>query len=92
MKRGGHWPAGEFDWVQVERVINGGPPTGLSRSERDEVIRRLNAAGLSDPQVAQRVAITPRTVLRVRNRLDIPAAGPWAMCRSAPRNDGRGEI
>ncbi|HEX2299677.1 MAG TPA: WhiB family transcriptional regulator [Pseudonocardiaceae bacterium] len=53
--------------------------------ERATEIRRLTAGGLSDRQVADRIGVTDRTVLRIRSRFGIPPSRPpsWANTRNA---------
>lgn len=55
------------DEVAVERAMVGGP-VELTSAERAEAVRRLSARGLSDAQVAERLRITSRSVMRIRHR------------------------
>lgn len=61
------------DDVAVERAASGEAVT-LSTAEREEAVRRLNHRGLNDKQIATRLRISDRSVLRIRQRCDIPAA------------------
>lgn len=45
----------------------------LSIAEREETVRVLHGMKLNDSQIAERVNVDPRTVLRIRQRLELPA-------------------
>lgn len=59
-----------IDHVAVERALSGHPVT-LTVPEREEAVRRLHAQGCSTAQVADRLRIARRTVLRIRGRLGL---------------------
>jgi len=77
----------DYDEVRIERAMDGDTPTPLNQAERQEAILRLNTRGMDDARIAERLAITDRTVQRVRARLHIPAAVESARVRTrrAPR-------
>lgn len=60
------------DPVSVERAC-AGQRVALNPREREQVVKRLHAAGLNDQQIARRTGISDRTVLRARQRLGLPA-------------------
>ncbi|WP_162242294.1 ParB/RepB/Spo0J family partition protein [Nocardioides sp. Leaf285] len=75
----------EVDQALVERVVNGGPETAsLGIGERQEAVRMLAARGLSDPQIATKINASARTVLRIRQRLDIAPAIPASSASPRP--------
>jgi len=55
-----------IDEIAVERAM-AGDAVRLTIRERGEAVRRLTAAGLTARQVASRLHITTRTVVRYRN-------------------------
>lgn len=55
------------DPVAVERATQG-ERVPLTRSERVEAVARLAAAGVSDVAAAERLHLSPETVLRIRQR------------------------
>lgn len=61
----------ELDPIQVERALYG-DRVPLSLAERIEAVRRLNREGLTDPQIADRLHVSDRCVLRLRHRAGIP--------------------
>jgi hypothetical protein len=67
--------AAPYDEVAVQRAVEGWG-SSLPRSERLEALRRLHAQGLSDSQIADRVKVTPRQVLRDRQTLNLPSNFP----------------
>jgi hypothetical protein len=71
-------PLAEVEEGDVDEVVillaMGGEHIRLSSLERREVVRRLNAAKLSDPAIAERTHMPARTVIRIRQELGIPAA------------------
>jgi hypothetical protein len=71
-------PVAEAEEGAVDEVVivlaMGGEHIRLSPLERREVVRRLNAAKLSDPAIAERTHMPARTVIRIRQELGIPAA------------------
>jgi len=56
----------------VERRLSG-EDVRMSPKDREEIVRRLHAAKLSDPAIAARIGMSDRTVLRIRQRLGLPA-------------------
>lgn len=64
---------GGIDEMAVELAL-AGERVRLTPAERREVVRRLHAVKLSDGQIAERVHITSRTVLRIRQEMGLPAA------------------
>jgi hypothetical protein len=63
----------DIDDVAVLRACEGDPTIRLTLAERREVVRRLHARGLSDNRIAATARMTSRTVLRIRQELDLPA-------------------
>lgn len=63
------------DPVAIELATEG-QKVRLTPLERAEAIRRLNGRGLSDPKIAATIGCTPRAVLRIRQRVGIPAFRP----------------
>ena len=64
----------EYDEAAVVRTI-AGETVHLYPVDRHEVVRRLHAQGLTDPEIAERTGWTKRTALRIRARLDLPPLG-----------------
>lgn len=64
---------GGIDEMAVELAVSG-EKVRLTGAERREAITRLCAVKLSDGQIAERLHIADRTVLRIRQGLDIPAS------------------
>ncbi|MGV1009109.1 MAG: DUF1173 family protein [Dermatophilaceae bacterium] len=65
------------DLVAVRRAVdNPGVSPPLNRAEQTMAVRALAAAGASDPQIADRLGVSDRTVLRWRHRAQIPAGRP----------------
>lgn len=65
------------DPVAVERVMSGDRPSRpLTPAEREVVVVNLHAFGLSDRQIADRAGTSDRTVLRIRQRLNLPTNNP----------------
>lgn len=64
-----------FDEVVVHELVagrhRGGP---VHPADAGEATRRLALLGYTDGQIAARIGCWRRTVLRIRQRLDIPAA------------------
>lgn len=58
------------DEIKVDRVLGGGHEQ-LNPAERDEVIRRLHAQGLSDREVGERIDKSVDAVLKLRHRNNI---------------------
>ncbi len=88
------------DLVAVRRVVEGGSPEGvaLTRVERLIATRMLAAAGASDAEIAERVGVSSRTVLRARKAAEIPPGRPrsqettrtkWAEAAAASRSGVR---
>ncbi|MDO5494303.1 MAG: hypothetical protein Q4G64_01150 [bacterium] len=66
------------DAIAVERVVEGGRAAPgaapeLGPSERDAAISALATRGHSNGEIASRIGVSIRTVLRHRNRLGLPA-------------------
>lgn len=57
---------GDFDEIAIERAMNG-DAVRLTASERLEVVRRLVEQGRSDADIARRLHVDSRSVLRWRN-------------------------
>lgn len=66
----------EVDEVAVQRRIDGDSTVPINARETDEAVVRLVALGLSDQQIAVRLSITARTVLRARQRTNTAPAIP----------------
>lgn len=65
----------DFDEVVVERLVRGFHPGELIRAaEAAEAVRRLARLDYSDGQIAYRLGMTRRSVVRIRARRSIPAA------------------
>ncbi|PWJ23344.1 hypothetical protein ATK17_3838 [Branchiibius hedensis] len=63
-----------IDMVAVDRAIaRTGEATSLTPAERTEVVRGMAARGASDRQIGQHLDIVDRTVLRSRQRHNIPS-------------------
>lgn len=74
----------EYDWVAVDLAIRGElPPALLHTPDREEVVRRLNSAGLTDPEIAARTGMLIRTIVRIRKRLDLSSALPFGVTTRA---------
>lgn len=56
--------------------MEGRRPDYLRDDDRSEVTRRMAALGYSDGQIAWALGCTRRSVLRIRDKLGIPAALP----------------
>lgn len=63
----------DIDPVAVGRACEGQPPAHLTVGERREAVRRLHGRRLNDKQIARRIGLTNRTVLRIRQDLGLPA-------------------
>lgn len=61
-----------IDELAVDLAVSGNL-VPLSPAERREAVRRLHAGRLSDGAIADRLHVTDRTVLRIRQELDLPA-------------------
>lgn len=66
----------DVDDVAVQRAIDGDLSVSLTIAERREVVRRLHARRLTDGQIDRLTGISSRTVLRIRQELDLPAVVP----------------
>lgn len=67
----------EYDWVLVDLTVRGDRRNEpLTPADRVEIVRRLNSAGLTDPEIEDRTGIPCRTVQRIRGRLHIDSALP----------------
>lgn len=79
-----------IDEVAVQRVMDGrAPERVLSYHEREEVVRRLHAQGLPDPQIGKQIGIDPRTVFRIRSRLGLAPVDSW---RAVVPNERHNEL
>lgn len=56
----------EIDGIAVQRAVEGDPPEGLNRVERDAAIFELARLGYNDKAIGQRIGISHRTVGRIR--------------------------
>lgn len=64
-----------FDEVVVERLVAGHRPgEPIRAADAGEATRRLARLGYSDGQIAVRLGFNRRSVIRIRERLSIPAA------------------
>lgn len=63
----------DVDEVAVDRAVNGDRSVILKPREREEAVRALHKQGHSDGQIAMVLGIAGRTVLRIRQRLNISA-------------------
>lgn len=62
-----------IDMVAVRRTLDGDPRgPGLTAREKTLAVGVLAARGTSDPQIADRLGVSDRTVLRWRQREGIP--------------------
>lgn len=75
-ERGTLEPNDLIDHVAVHLASEGNRTIVLRPAERDEAIRRLVTQCLSDEQIATRLGITSRTVLRIRKECGIAPAIP----------------
>lgn len=66
----------DVDEVAVQAVMSGRRPVGLREDERVEALRRLVEHGWSDEQIAERLGVCSRTVLRLRQAHGI--ASRWS--------------
>lgn len=65
----------DFDEVLVDRLVAGRPAScPIPAADAAEATRRLAADGYTDGQIAVRLGMTRRSVVRIRHRLGIPAA------------------
>lgn len=65
----------DFDEIVVERLVAGRlPGEPIRAADAGEAVRRLARRGYSDGQIAEHLGFRRRSVLRIRQRLDIPAA------------------
>ncbi len=54
-----------YDWVVVQRLINGEPLTAEpSNADRRQAVRRLDAAGMPRHRICKHLGIPPRQVYR----------------------------
>lgn len=51
--------------------------------EREEAVRKLHARGLNDAQISRQTNMSPRTVLRIRQRIGLPTNVPESRLRRA---------
>lgn len=67
----------DFDQVVVDRLVAGRHPgEPIRAADAAEAVRRLAALGYSDGQIAARLGFARRSVKRIRDRRNIPAALP----------------
>lgn len=66
-------PDDDIDDVAVD-LATAGEDVRLTAAERREAVRRLNSLHYSDNEIAARLRITARAVLRIRSGAEIPAA------------------
>lgn len=64
-----------IDEIAVQRAVNGDLPEHLTQAEREEAVRRLNARGLNDRQVGERLGVQQAWAGKVRRRLGLPSVG-----------------
>lgn len=67
---------GDIDEIAVERAVRG-EPTALTPTEQREAFRIAAGKGLTDQQIAQRLSVSVRTVLRWRQSEGIESR--WAV-------------
>ena len=60
--------AGHLDLIAVDKACSG-DPVALSISERREAVRRLTAHDYSIRDIAARLHVSPRTVVRAREAI-----------------------
>jgi hypothetical protein len=63
-----------LDVVVVEMACDGRAPRRLLPREKEEVVRRLNARGLTDPDISSITLISERHIFRIRAALGVLAA------------------
>lgn len=63
----------DVDEVAIARAIDGDRTVTLSASERRLAVQQLHRRNLSDRQIARQLDIPHRSVLRIRQELDLPA-------------------
>lgn len=77
----------------------GGPVSGMTdaqrrRAEQLAVVRERAGRGIPDTVIAKELGVHPRTVLRIRQRNNIPSLwqppAPWAGCGSVAQYRSRG--
>ena len=80
-------PRHTVDAVAVHRAI-GGESAGrpLTTAELALAVRELHGRRLSDPRIADRLGVSPRTVLRHRRALELPPNAPGAHARLGPED------
>lgn len=61
--------AADVDEIAVERACMGQPPASINVPERVAAAARLTALGLSQREIAARLNVTTRTVVRYRNKV-----------------------
>lgn len=64
---------GGVDEMAIDLAMHG-EPVRLSSAERREAVTRLHAVKLNDREIARRLNLNDRTVLRIRQELGLPAA------------------
>jgi hypothetical protein len=62
----------DVDETAVELALTGSDVT-LTPAERRVAVRTLHGYGLADPEIAARLSCSDRTVLRIRDELELPA-------------------
>jgi len=63
------------DWVKVDRAC-AGLVQDLTTSEREQAVRLLHRLRQTDGEIAEKLRITARTALRIRQRLALPPVMP----------------
>lgn len=79
----------DVDEVAVERRAAGDHTVTLTRAEHHAAVQLLHAACLNDQQIAERLGYAPRTVLRARQHLRLPATEQTGKHRTSHRTDER---
>lgn len=72
----GEGAEGAVDPVAVDRAVSGAAQGAapLTAGERALAVERMTRSGLADPAIAERLGVSRRTVLRIRQEEGIPAA------------------
>jgi hypothetical protein len=55
------------------RRLDGDHTVPIRNADREEIVRRAHRVGLNDRETARRAGLEDRTVLRIRQRLGLPA-------------------
>jgi ParB/RepB/Spo0J family partition protein len=62
-----------YDEAAVVRRLDGDHTVPIRNADREEIVRRAHRVGLNDRETARRAGLEDRTVLRIRQRLGLPA-------------------